>query len=105
MENLTKCYLSVYKDNVAGTNKSGETFWKRVHAEFLQNKGDLDSDRDDNNLKKMWSRINQACTKFDACLTSAKRVNNSDFNEEKFEEEAKKMYALKSQAKPFPYIS
>ena len=103
MENLTKCYLSVSQDNVVGTNQSGETFWKRVHAEFLQNKGDLDNDRDDNKLKNMWSKINQACTKFDACLASAKRLNNSGFNEEKFEEEAMKMYAVKSQGKPFPY--
>jgi hypothetical protein len=69
-------WLNVSTDPVQGTNQTKATFWTRVYKFYDMNRGEF-AERNQNSLLHRWGCIQEAMSKFCACLTQIEGRNQS----------------------------
>lgn len=73
---IVSAWLNVSMDPTQGTNQTKDTFWRRIHKYYESNRGTL-PERSQNSLLHRWSSINDAVSKFCACVTQIDNRNQS----------------------------
>ena len=100
---LAQAWVQASQDPIIGTNQDGKSFWQTIKANFMK-LSKTNEERSISSLQSRWSDINKKATKFNGTYLQLKRLNRSGFNEEKYLEEALKLYKEET-SEDFPFLS
>ncbi|KAJ8539089.1 hypothetical protein ON010_g12782 [Phytophthora cinnamomi] len=83
-QKLTKAWLDVSKDVIAGTDQSGAQFWERVTLMYTEKRPPQQDryKRPQNAVVNRWKTIRLALGKFCGCFTAIKSLNQSGKTDE-----------------------
>ncbi|CAD6246298.1 unnamed protein product [Miscanthus lutarioriparius] len=87
-------WLNTSKDPIYGNDKSRDTFWGQISNEFNRNIQEH-LQRDINQLKIHWTRLNRMITEFNGFFSSVSKVNKSGYSDDMLMDEAQQMYKKK----------
>lgn len=105
---LARAYASVSTDPINGTDQKFDVFWSNVSLKYnilmVKLPQAQQVPRNADSLRLRWQRtLNKDIQLFNSCYSRLLKTNPSGWNEEKFMEEAKKMYSQQSGGKEFKY--
>ncbi|KAG9408800.1 hypothetical protein AC1031_020644 [Aphanomyces cochlioides] len=95
---LAVSYVAISTDAAVGTDQSRDSFWTRVHANFVSFLSA--SDRNSTSLQNRWNNtLNKEVGKYVGHLSSALRVYHSGWQLQDYFAEAKRQYHIKEGAR------
>lgn len=105
---LARAYASVSTDPINGTDQKFDVFWSNVLIKYnilmVKLPQAQQVPRNADSLRLRWQRtLNKDIQLFNSCYSRLLKTNPSGWNEDKFMEEAKKMYSQQSGGKEFKY--
>ena len=100
---LAQAWVQASQDPIIGTNQDGKSFWQTIKSNFMK-LSKTNEERSISSLQSQWSDINKKATKFNGTYLQIKRVPRSGFNEDKYIEEALKLYK-EEMSEDFPFLS
>ena len=111
-EALAKAWIKASTDPVHGNYQKTKNFWGTIqenYAAFTANLTKVDGktkldERSISSMQTRWNQINKATLKFNGIFTQVVKVVKSGWNQEMYEEEAKRLY-LDEVKEPFNFYN